>query len=231
MSSIMEEMSNLNPWFASINEETRSFICENARLIHVGKGEALFRSGETIPYVAMIRTGALWAERASPEGRNYVQAVMGPGFFGHFEWVFGNSKSRYDVRAVVDTEVFVIPAPVIKEALNTSRQFTDKYMELMATSHSLLEEYSFVISVYDKTQRLAWILSMIADGHRGLSHRIINIPVTQLQIAENMGLTRQTINKSMQYLAEQGIVQIGKSNVTILDVERLKDICHFDTLN
>lgn len=231
MSNPMEEMSNLNPWFSGINEETRSFIGDNARLIRVGKGEALFRSGEFVPYVAMIRTGALWAERASPEGRNYIQVVMGPGFFGHFEWVFGNARSRYDVRAIVDSEAFVIPTAIIREALSASQQFTEKYMELMATSHSLLEEYSFVISVYDKTQRLAWILSMIADGHRGLSHPIVRIPVTQLHIAENMRLTRQTINKSMQDLAEQGIVQIGKSNVTILDVKRLKDICHFDTLN
>lgn len=231
MPNSMEEMSSLSPWFANIDEEARSFICENARLIPIGKGEAFFRSGEIVPYVAMIRSGALWAERTSPEGRNYVQVVMGPGFFGHFEWAIGNSRSRYDVRAVVDAEVFVIPTSVIKEALSASRQFSEKYMELMVKSHAMLEEYSFVVSVYDKTQKLAWVLSVMADGHRGLSHPIINIPITQLQIAENMGLTRQTINKSMQYFSEQGIVQVGKSNVTVLDVRRLKEICHYDTMN
>ena len=224
----MHEMSSLNPWFSSIDEDERAKICDNVSFIKIKKGHVLFRRGELVDNVAMIRSGILWCERTSPEGRNHVQAVMGPGFFGHFAWPLVKSLANYDVKAVIDAEVFVIPGAIIRYLMDNSKSFAARYTGLMIRSHEMLEEYTFVMSVYYKVQKVAWILSIIADGYRGLSRPIMNIPITQVQLADNMGMTRQTINKSLQSLSDSGIINVSKSNINILDLGRLKNICHFD---
>jgi len=224
---ILDEMSRLNSWFNSVDRQEKEYICSKTSIQEVPKGHFLFRVGETVDCVAMIRSGVLWAERASFEGRNHIQAVMGPGFFGHLEWPVLNPISRYDVKTIVDTQVFIIPNNIIKSLLERSHEFCKKYLELAVRSHSMLEEYAFVISLYDTTQKLAWIISIIADGYRGLSYPICSIPITQLQLAENMGLTRQSINKGLQQLEDRALIRVGKSNIDIVDIDKLKEMCDF----
>lgn len=50
------------------------------------------------------------------------------------------------------------------------------------------------------------------------------IDITQENIAEAIGVTRETVNKYLQYLRDENIVTAGRGRIEILDPDRLKDI-------
>ncbi len=61
--------------------------------------------------------------------------------------------------------------------------------------------------------------------HRGLINRpTFNLPLTQEQIADHLGLTLVHINRTLRRLREEKIVLVDRQVVIIQDIERLREL-------
>ncbi|GEL01795.1 Crp/Fnr family transcriptional regulator [Swaminathania salitolerans] len=225
--TIIEEICTLNPWFASLDPEIQKELCEDISIRPLSKDEFLYRQGQAITHIAIVRSGSLWAERSSSEGRNHVMAVMGPGFLGHVEWLVADTRSRYDVRASSISEVFILPLDGIRACLARSPELQRGVLELLARSHALLEEFQFVMAVYGNLEKVAWFLSIAVSGYCGLCKPNRVVPVSQMIIAENMAMSRQTINRMIRELSDAKTIVARREHIEVLDPAALDGICSF----
>ena len=79
----------------------------------------------------------------------------------------------------------------------------------------------------DAHARLCVLLLDIHDRlrHRGLiSHATFNLPLTQEQIADHLGLTLVHVNRTLRRLRKEKIVLVDRQVVIIQDMERLREL-------
>jgi CRP-like cAMP-binding protein len=56
-----------------------------------------------------------------------------------------------------------------------------------------------------------------------------DFPLTQVELGETLGLTAVHVNRTLQELRRQGLVELQHRRVTLLDVKRLEHIAEFDS--
>ena len=71
-------------------------------------------------------------------------------------------------------------------------------------------------------RRLAELAELYSDGRSGA----VSVPLTQELLAELVGGTRPSVNQVLQRLAAQGMVELGRSRITVLDRAALARKAH-----
>jgi CRP/FNR family transcriptional regulator len=62
---------------------------------------------------------------------------------------------------------------------------------------------------------------------RGFSGKELNLRMTRLEIGQHLGLTLETISRSLSKLAKKEVLEINRRHVTIIDKMSLEMICQF----
>lgn len=184
-------------------------------------GELLVTSTASSPSICLIRAG--WACQFCDLGIGGT-AIIGvylPGDIIGLDAVLG--PRRLEVRTLTSVTVELIPG--------------NSLIELMACQSTAL----YVIWLFSQQQQrtdqlLAARLHLVARGrlammffdfykrlrrHRLIAGSIYNLPLTQAQIGSYLGLTAVDMNRALRSLRDEGIVEVEKHCVTILDPEQL----------
>ncbi len=84
----------------------------------------------------------------------------------------------------------------------------------------LLEDTCFL----NISARLAKKLTELAESHgqKKGSKVLIDLSLTQKELGDMVGATRESINKELKSLRKQGLIIIEESRIRILDISRLK---------
>jgi CRP-like cAMP-binding protein len=97
----------------------------------------------------------------------------------------------------------------------------------LAEQHWRSDRLAASIGRLDAHARLCVLLLDIHDRlrHRGLINRpTFNLPLTQEQIADHLGLTLVHVNRTLRRLREEKIVLVDRQVVIIQDIERLREL-------
>lgn len=90
----------------------------------------------------------------------------------------------------------------------------------MRKTDDLLEDTCFL----NISARLAKKLTELAESHgqKKGSKVLIDLSLTQKELGDMVGATRESINKELKSLRKQGLIIIEESRIWILDISRLK---------
>ncbi|HEV2864484.1 MAG TPA: Crp/Fnr family transcriptional regulator [Pyrinomonadaceae bacterium] len=180
------------------------------------KGQVLYSPGETGEALFLLREGAVQIYRMSPEGRKLVIAHLLPfSFFGEMSCI---GQGMYDTYAEVteDSQVVLMNCAVLERLLATkpavARRILEAFGRRVVEAERQLEDIAFK----GMTARVAaLILREAGDGGElsGLSHQ---------DIAERLGVYRETATNALNELKAAGLISIGRKRVSILDRGRLE---------
>jgi len=75
-------------------------------------------------------------------------------------------------------------------------------------------------------ERLAHVLLSLRRRHgvREGSNVRIDLPLSQQDLADMIGASRQAVNLKLQKLAKKGLIRVKRSRITILNDERLRNL-------
>jgi CRP/FNR family transcriptional regulator, cyclic AMP receptor protein len=182
------------------------------------RGEVIYTPGETGEALFLLRTGAVQIYRMSPEGRKLVIAQLLPySFFGEMSCI---GQGMYDTFAEVveDSTIVTMNCAVLNRLLVTKPEIARRILE--AFGRRVLEaERQLEETVFKgMTARVAALLVREAaggDSVDGLTHQ---------DIAERLGVYRETATNALNELKAARLIQIGRKHIAILDRERLRAI-------
>jgi CRP/FNR family transcriptional regulator, cyclic AMP receptor protein len=182
------------------------------------RGEVIYMPGETGEALFLLRTGAVQIYRMSPEGRKLVIAQLLPfSFFGEMSCI---GQGMYDTFAEVieDSTIVTMNCAVLNRLLVTKPEIARRILE--AFGRRVLEaERQLEETVFKgMTARVAALLLREAaggDSVDGLTHQ---------DIAERLGVYRETATNALNELKAARLIQIGRKHISILDRERLRRI-------
>lgn len=214
----MPETTNILPAQDLFHDLTDEEVREVERVTLTrtfSRGEVIYTPGETGEALFLLREGAVQIYRMSPEGRKLVIAHLLPhSFFGELSCI---GQGMYDTFAeVTETSVIVtMNCAVLNQLLLTKPQIARRILE--AFGRRVLEaERQLEDTVFKgMTARVAALLLRESNGDEmdGLTHQ---------DIAERLGVYRETATNALNELKAASLISIGRKHITILDRGRLK---------
>ena len=181
------------------------------------RGAVLYTPGETGEALFLLREGAVQIYRMSLEGRKLVIAHLLPhSFFGEMTCI---GQGMYDTFAEVteDSTIVTMNCEVLNRLLinrpEIARRILEAFGRRVLEAERQLEETVFK----GMTARVAALLLRESDGDAvdGLTHQ---------DIAERLGVYRETATNALNELKAAELISIGRKHISILDRERLARI-------
>jgi CRP-like cAMP-binding protein len=172
-----------------------------------------------------------WAARYKTlkDGTRQITALLLPGDFCDIH-VKVLGRMDHAIAALTNTKVAYIPHPLI-DALTARPDLTRALWWATLVDEAVLREWIVNVGRRDAYQAMGHFFCELDVRLRrvGLVEGDkFDLPLTQETIADALGLTSVHVNRVLQRLRAEGIIELGNGKLTILDADRLKKESGFD---
>jgi CRP/FNR family transcriptional regulator, anaerobic regulatory protein len=194
-------------------------------LRYAGRDMLLLRAGAAEPAAILIRTGFAHHSCLWGDGRRAMLRVLIPGDFAGLDSIV-LARGTEDIYAANRAGYHLLGAAALQELFAESSVAMSVLAQL-AEQRRRSDRLAVSIGRLDAHARLCVLLLDIHDRlrHGGLINRsTFNLPLTQEQIADHLGLTLVHVNRTLRRLREEKIVLVDRQVVIIQDMERLREL-------
>lgn len=185
-----------------------------------GRNEEIFGEGEPATCVYRVLKGVVRTYRILADGRRQIAEFFLPGeVFG----LQGGAAHRASAEAVTDCEVVAVRRSQLSERALNDNAAAHKLLAL--TLHQLLrsEEHMLILGRKTACERLAWFLMDMAE--RIPAPNRVELPMSRQDIADYLGLTIETVSRTMTQLQDQGVIELATCRRVVLrDRQTLMDL-------
>jgi CRP/FNR family transcriptional regulator, cyclic AMP receptor protein len=207
---------------AGIDEKTLDEVARRMRRRRFRRNEVIFHQGDPGDSLHIVASGSVKIVLPSPSGEEAIIATLRPGdFFGELALIDSGPHSA-TATAVEPTETLSLPRETFRELLDDAR-VRDAVLGGLATELRRLTGQVEELHFLDLPGRLAMRLVRLAqDADPAASGEVVlDWPYTQSDLAAMVGGTRQSVNRLLSSLVDEGLVRIERDQLVIADLERL----------
>ncbi|SOC56287.1 cAMP-binding domain of CRP or a regulatory subunit of cAMP-dependent protein kinases [Ornithinimicrobium cerasi] len=212
------------PLFSALDEPTAERLIGTMTPRRLSRGEVVFREGDPGDSLYVTVSGKIKLARTSADGRENLLSVLGPGeMFGEL--------SLFDPGPRLSTAYVVSNSELISLGNDALRTFLADHPEvamqmLAGLAHRLRRTNEGISDLVftDVPGRVAKALLDLSDrfGRRTDVGLLVAHDLTQEELAQLVGASRETVNKALADFAHRGWIMLGAKAVTLLDVPRLR---------
>lgn len=203
------------PWFAELPALLRQRVLDESLTLSAAKGQVILAAGAPVQGWYAVLSGLVKLESSSADGKRSAYMGMPEG-----EW-FGEGSAlkaeprRYDVIALRDSQLLCLPRPVFDTLRTSSLAFNQHLVQHLNLRLGQAMAIIEAGRIRSPEQRVALCLSRLFwRGTRRIS-------LSQEELGHLAGLSRQTVNRVLGVLAQQGLVALDFNRVTIPDDQAL----------
>jgi len=195
------------------------------RSIRLSPGQPLFHEGDPATRVFTITAGALKLYKLLPDGRRQVMGFMFPG---EFLGISVDNEHAFSAEALGSVELCCFPRHRFDQFMSAHTAMERELYRLAA--HELAAAQAQMVLLGRKTaaERLAsFFLSLLnrAEKAAGLSERMIELPMNRADIADYLGLTKETVSRVLAGLKQRRLVRLDAlDRVEVIDRNALSAI-------
>jgi CRP/FNR family cyclic AMP-dependent transcriptional regulator len=206
--------------FKECGENTLDEIIQSSYFKKLPKGTFLFFQNDPAEEMFLIRSGAIAIELDSPDGRELVINELRTGdFLGELALLTGLRRSTSAI-AIVDSEVLVIPKEVFLKALNEEPRLGRQVLDIVALRLRASSEREAALAFMGAEARLARVLLNLDKREHDRGY----ITISQDELAQRAGLTRQTVAKTLGRWRRAGWLLTGRGRIMLLRVSAIKTL-------
>ena len=215
-----EIYSELFPFWNKISASDREFICDNSTVHKYEKGTNL-HNGSDCSGVIFVRSGSLRVYIMSEEGKDITlyRLLKGDMCMLSASCVLQSITFEVIVDAEEDSECCIISGPAFKQVSERNPEIRIFALETAVSRFSDVMWVMQQILFMSMDKRLAIFLH-----DEALRIDSDTIQLTQEQIAKYIGSAREVVSRMLKYFANEGIVEVSRKGVRILDMKRLREL-------
>jgi len=187
-------------------------------------GQVVFREGDDSDTCYLVRSGHARAVRDHPDGRTITLKNFGAGdIFGELA-MFDNEKRSATVEAIDDTDALAILGPDMRRLLREHEGIAGKLV--IALGRRLREANDRLARQSFQTvqSRVATVLAQLVQEAQaeGAGESDILLTITQTEIAQLAGSSRESASRFLAVLERAGALQQGRGRLTVHDPDALR---------
>jgi CRP/FNR family cyclic AMP-dependent transcriptional regulator len=210
----------------TLSESDVDRLLAYARVVRYASGAEIFAKGSIGSSLMAVLSGSVRIVSVSEEGRRIVFNLIHPGeIFGEIALLDGRERTA-DAVAVTDCELLVLNRRDFMPFLERRPDVCIKLIELLCQRMRQTSEQVEELSFLHLEGRLAKALLRLTEEHRGATSPgpAINLRITQRELGNMVGGSREHINRQLQAWQRAGIIELGKGTIAIRDQRALARI-------
>ena len=206
------------PFWDKINEQDKDDICRGSLAVTYKKGTTI-HDGSECSGVILVRTGCLRVYIMSDEGKDVTLYRLHAGDICVLSASCVLDTLTFDVfvDAEVDSECYLVPGCAYAAASEHNKEIKIYTLETAVSRFSDVMWVMQQILFMSMDKRLAIFL---CDESARIGSDVIEL--THEQIARYMGSAREVVSRMLKYFASEGLVEVSRKGVKILDKRALK---------
>jgi CRP/FNR family cyclic AMP-dependent transcriptional regulator len=212
------------PLFAALDDETAQQLILTMSSRQFSKGKEIFHEGDPGDSLYVITHGKVKLVRRSADGRESLLSVLGPGeMFGELS-LFDPGPRLTSATTVNDTTLIALHNEDLRLFISRHPEVAMQMLAGLARRLRRTNEGLSDLVFTDVPGRVAKAL-LDLSARFGQPHNTgvrVTHDLTQEELAQLVGASRETVNKALADFAARGWLVLGAKSVTLLDPDRLK---------
>jgi CRP/FNR family transcriptional regulator, cyclic AMP receptor protein len=212
------------PLFSALDDEAATALRGSLSESTLRRGDVLFHEGDSGDRLYIVLDGKVKLGRTSSDGRENLLAILGPGqMFGELS-LFDPGPRSATVTAVTDASFASLSHEDLLKWLDGRPQVARGLLAQIASRLRKANDVNADLVFSDVPGRVAKALLDLADrfGRTADDGVHVHHDLTQEELAQLVGASRETVNKALADFASRGWLRLEARAVVLLDIDRLR---------
>lgn len=205
----------------------RSLIGETRE---VAAKSTLIRAGQRVTTSTLLLEGLMCRYKDLNDGQRQISELHVAGDFVDLH-SFTLKRLDHNIMALTACKIAVVPHERLRVLSQDHPHLTRLYWFTTNMDAAVHREWELSLGRRSAIARIAHLLSEthVRLGLVGLTDGLeFRLPLTQVDLAECVGLTPVHVNRTLKLLREDGVADMQRGRVRILDLDRLHAIAEFN---
>jgi len=211
------------PLFAALDVESAAMLADLMTTRSVARGHVVFREGDPGDRLFVVMDGKVKISRSAADGRENLLAVLGTSeMFGELS-LFDPGPRTASVSAITDSTLASLDHDDLRPLLSERPGMAVGLLQALAQRLRRTNEAMADLVFTDVPGRVAKALLDLSEkfGVPEVEGTRVRHDLTQEELAQLVGASRETVNKALSEFAHRGWLRIEGRSVLLLDSERL----------
>jgi len=211
------------PLFEALDEDGAKALRSMLNDVELPRGDRLFDEGDAGDRLYVVLEGKIKLTRAASDGRENLLSVLGPGeMFGELS-LFDPRPRTASAVAITDARLAALAHADLLSWLTGRPDVALHLLRALAQRLRRANDVMADLVFTDVPGRVAKALLDLADrfGEPQGDGLQVHHDLTQEELAQLVGASRETVNKALADFAARGWLQLSAKSVLLLDAERL----------
>lgn len=223
-------IKKLSRFSSFTDEELAALERLSAKPEQRARGKDLIRQGDRANAVQLLLRGWAYRYKVLKDGSRQIVGYLLPGDACDLNGMI-LGEMDHSVGLLTDAEVKTVPAEELRDVMERHRAIERAFWRLSMVDEAILREWLANIGQRDAFSRTGHHLCEL--WHRmktigSVDDHAFDLPLTQEELGDSLGLTSVHINRTIKRLKEDGLITIAQRRLTVLDPQRLTQITGFD---
>jgi len=208
-------------FLATLDRSDQLEVLRDGRRMSLPAGSTLLFEGDLSDRVVVVLDGAVRVFVTAANGREILVTVAGPGeILGEMSAVDGRAHSA-SVNTLDAADVALVPAAAFRSLMHRRAEVAFAVALRLTRELRHVLDQRVGLEAFDVPTRLAGSMVDLADRLDGRSGRV-ELPVTQRELAESCGASREAVTKALATFRARGWVRTDRRSITVLDLDALR---------
>jgi CRP-like cAMP-binding protein len=217
--------------FARLSPDDKAALAQVSRNVRfVDPRRDLICEGERPRFVHLMLDGWACRYKTLPDGKRQIVSIFVPGDFCDLN-VYILKQMDHSIGAITRLKVAMIPPDEMTELTAGRPRLTQALWWHELVTAAIQREWTLNVGQRSAYERLAHVLielyirlSIVGRAQHGRC----DFPLTQNDLADATGLTSVHVNRTLQELRRDKLIELDRKQLQILDLQRMIDAAMFN---
>lgn len=224
----MENITYLQrvPLFLGLSEEQLRDIANLILERSYQKGRFIFMEGEPGEAIYLLKSGLIKLTKRLEDGREHILHFVNPGDVFAEVVLFDGGNYPATAEVQEDSIVGVLRNQDIERLLSQHPSMAVSMLRIMSHRLRTAQEKVMNLALHDTARRLAFALLKMAEEHgiKKSTGTLINLNLTNQELANLTGSSRETINRMLNSFKRAGAIDVDRQQIMVVNRLKLEDL-------
>jgi CRP/FNR family transcriptional regulator len=191
------------------------------------RGATLYRAGDPLESIYLVRSGSLKATLEDDNGDQQIIGFFLPGELMGFD-ALGTNRHTCTAEALELSSLCTLPYRQLTEVCRSVPDLHESLLRMVGREMSVEQDLLLTINRHHAEARVAAFLVSLSNRFQRLGYSPFDfrLPATRAELGNYLGLTVETVSRSVTQLQERGMISVARRRIRIPDFSALHRLCH-----
>jgi CRP/FNR family transcriptional regulator, cyclic AMP receptor protein len=213
------------PLLSHLSQSDIQEIVPFCQELNIPKHAQVYQKGTNSEHLYILLQGIVKVGAYGEDGREIIKDILSPlTVFGEMGLIGETQRQEYAIAMQADLKLLKIPVGEMKKLLKRHPEMQSRLLDWLGTRLRRVEDRLESMMSKDARERIIDFLKESAESHgkKVGFEMLIKHSLTQQDIANFTGTSRQTVTSVLNELRKSNLIYFNRKNILIRDMARLE---------